>query len=188
MRVLRRSLSVAIFACCVAMLWANAASASVSYTTVGGSYAQDFDSLPNTSSSSSGILQGTGTGQYTNGWQDDTTTVAGDHFSIQGWYLYHPLTPTGTEIGTNGHQRVRWGTGSGNTGAFYSFGSTNATDRALGSVSSNTLAAAGAESYIGLRLTNNTGSTLGQFTLSFNGEEWRDGGNSPAVAQNLKFG
>ena len=48
MRVLRRSLSVATFVCCVAMLWANVASASVDYNTVGGSYAQTFDTLPNT--------------------------------------------------------------------------------------------------------------------------------------------
>src|SRR6185312_14971581 len=47
--------------------------------------------------------------------------------------------------------------------------------------------AANSENYIGLRLTNNTGSTLGQFTLSYNGEQWRDGGNTVPVSQNLKL-
>src|SRR3954470_1238176 len=82
--VLPRYLFVAAFACCVATLWGGAALASIDFNTVGGSYTQDFNSLPNTSSNTGGILQGTGTGQFTNGWQDDTTTVAGDHFSIPG--------------------------------------------------------------------------------------------------------
>src|SRR4051812_44485967 len=187
--LVRRLLFVAIFACSLAMLWANESLAAISYTAAGASYTQDFDSLPNTSSASTGILQGTGTGQYTNGWADDTTTVAGDHFSIPGWYLYHSLDPSGTEDGTNSHQRVRWGTGSGNTGAFYSFGvaGTNAvTDRSLGNLTSNTIGT----SYYGVRLTNNTGVTLDQFTLNFTAEQWRDGGaTSPAVslAQSVTF-
>lgn len=39
-----------------------------------------------------------------------------------------------------------------------------------------------------LRLTNNTGQTLGQFTLTYAGEQWRDGGAATPVAQTLNFG
>jgi hypothetical protein len=180
--LVRRSLSVAIFACCVAMLWANVAPAAINYNTVGGSYAQDFNSLPNSPTNAS-------LGTSPAGWIDDTTTPGTNQFSILGWYLWHPIDLTATgEGGANQHQRLRASSGNSTTGAFYSFGTNSTTERALGMVSSNTLAAANAESYIGLRLTNNTGSTLGQFTLSYNGEEWRDGGNNPAVAQNLKLG
>jgi hypothetical protein len=42
----------------------------------------------------------------------------------------------------------------------------------------------------GARFTNNTGVTLDNFTLSFTGEQWRDGGNSVSgsVAQSVTFG
>src|SRR3954466_13111585 len=68
-----RSLFVATFACCVAMLWANAASASVSYTTAGGSYTQDFNSLPipttGTSNTTNNNIQTATNGGFTNGWK-----------------------------------------------------------------------------------------------------------------------
>ncbi len=37
------------------------------------------------------------------------------------------------------------------------------------------MAGNGINAYIGLRLTNNTGSAINSFTLSFDGEQWRDG-------------
>jgi uncharacterized protein len=119
------------------------------------------------------------------GWIDDTTTPGSGQFSILGWYLYHPLPLT--EGGANTHQRVRIGAGTATTGAFMSFGSTTSTDRALGDVGSTTLAANGGDIYIGLRLRNDTGVTLERFTLTYNGEQWRDGGATTPNAQTMSF-
>ena len=153
------------------MMSDNAALASVSYTIIGGSYTQNFDSLPNTPTNVS-------LGNSTIGWKDDDPAASGSNFSIEGWYLWHPINLSSGEGGFNGNQRMRIGAGTVNTGAFMSFGAAASTE-ALGGVMSNTLGLANSESYMGLRLTNNTGSTLGQFTLSYNGEQWRNGGNSP---------
>jgi hypothetical protein len=154
--------------------------ASISYTTVGSSYAQDFDSLPTTPTNASL--------EATIPWIDDSTSSA-TNTSIPGWYLYHSVTIT-AEGGTNDHQRFRITPGTSNTGSFYSFGSSGGTgtnpdtDRALGTISSSTIGT----SHYGLRLTNNTGVTLGQFTLSYTGEQWRDAGNATNVAQTHTFG
>jgi hypothetical protein len=114
---------------------------------------------------------------------DDTAAPPAGQFSIAGWYLYHALQPTGTEVGANGHQRLRAGTGSQNTGAFWSFGATGSTERAIGDVGSTTIAqnpGTGTDQniYWGLRLTNTTGQLLDEFTISFIGEQWRNGGNA----------
>jgi hypothetical protein len=105
-------------------------------------------------------LASTGTGIA---WADNTT--------IPGWYS----------------SRVTYnsGTGSSNAGALYSFGvaGTNpVTDRALGSVGSG---ATGTVFY-GARFVNNTGNTITSLDVSYNGEQWRNGGSSnatPGVAQ-----
>ena len=54
-----------------------------------------------------------------------------------------------------------------------------------GSVGSTTVAANGANMYMGLQLVNNTGVTLHSFTLTFNGEQWRDG--QSASPETLSF-
>ena len=72
---------------------------------------------------------------------------------------------------------MRIGAGTANTGAFMSYGASGNTERALGSqVSGTTVAVIPGQQYIGLRLTNNVGYTLDSFTLSYDGEQWRDGG------------
>jgi uncharacterized protein len=166
---------------------ASVARAAVSYDTAGSTYGQNFDSLPNTPQNAS-------LGNSPVGWTDDSTAPNAGNFSIPGWYLYHPVIQT--EGGANGHQRMRIGAGTGNTGAFMSWGPSGSTNRGLGMLSSNTLAAGpGAtppdnfESYYGLRLTNNTGQTLGDFRLTFAAEQWRDGGTTTtwSVAQSLTF-
>jgi hypothetical protein len=171
------------------------ANAAVSYSTTGSTYTQDFSSLPNTPENAS--LETAATPKK---WQDDTTATT-SIVSIPGWYLYHSLAPTtGTppvpnEGGTNGHQRLRAGTGSQNTGAFWSFGATTTTERSLGSVGSTTIATNPATPtptpdtsrvLMGLRLNNATSDTLTSFTLTFDGEQWRDGGRS-SVAETMIF-
>jgi hypothetical protein len=157
---------------------AHQARASVSYSVAASTYSQNFDSLPNTPANTS-------LGNSPVGWTDDNAAPGAGNFSIVGWYLYHGLPLT--EGGFNGHQRMRIGAGTVNTGGFMSFGGSGSTDRALGDGGSNTLAPNLGDIYIGLRLNNNTGMTLDNFTLTYNGEQWRDGGNSPAVAQTMSF-
>src|SRR4051812_46462943 len=106
-----RSLSFAAFACCLAVFWGNPASAFIDYNAAGATYTQNFDSLPSSPLNAS-------LGTTPAGWVDDTLTPGSGQFSILGWYLYHVTAET--EGGANGHQRVRAGTGSSNTGSFYS--------------------------------------------------------------------
>jgi hypothetical protein len=121
---------------------------------------------------------------YPDGWQDDTTTIPNSHISVPGWYLYHPIVPA-TENGFNGHQRFRMGPGQ-NTGGFWGFGLTAFdTEKALGSIGSTTTAANGANMYIALRLTNGTAITLNSFSLTYDGEQWRDG--QSASGETLSF-
>ena len=92
--------------------------------------------------------------------------------TIPGWY--HARTGTGTTIVAND--------GSSNAGNLYSYGTGTATDRALGSVGSGN--AAVGNLFWGVRLENNTGSTITSLDVSYVGEQWR---NSAAAAQTVAF-
>ena len=92
--------------------------------------------------------------------------------TIPGWF--HARTGTGTTIVANN--------GSSNAGNLYSYGTGTATDRALGSLGSGN--AAIGNLFWGVRLQNNTGSTITQLDISYTGEQWR---NSAAAAQTLSF-
>lgn len=178
-----RSAFAAFFAACLALAFSPTARGSVSYSTAGSIYSQNFDSLPNTPQNAS-----LGTTASAVGWTDDNAAPGVGQFSIVGWYLYHPTVQS--EGGINGHQRMRIGAGTANTGAFMSFGGSGSTDRALGAINANTLTPTpppGVDVYIGLRLNNNTGVTLDNFTLTYNGEQWRDGGDAAPNAQGLVF-
>lgn len=165
---MKKHISIALLAALAAALTlANEATAAIIYSTAGSSYSQNFDSLPN-------APQNTSLGNTTIGWTDDNAAPGAGNFSIVGWYLLHPATIA--EGGFNGRQRMRIGAGTANTGAFMSFGASGSTERALGMVNSNTFGAVGTESYYGARITNNTGRMLTSFTLSYSGEQWRDGG------------
>lgn len=149
------------------------AAPGISYTTPGATYIENFDSLPTDAPNNANIQT-----VYIDGWVDDSATVANTNVSLPGWYLYHPLAPiTGTppENGSNDHQRLRFGSGA-NTGSFWAFGSNGADpEKALGCIGSNTVADPNTNMYIALRLVNKTGVTLGSFTVTYNGEQWRDG-------------
>ncbi len=102
-------------------------------------------------------LISTGTGTFTN-----DSTIAGWHTS---------RTSNGTAIAA--------GTGSSTTGNLYSFGSTSASDRALGSVASNGASTGGAFAY-GALFSNDTTKTIDSLTIGYAGEQWRDGGGTIA--------
>jgi endonuclease/exonuclease/phosphatase family metal-dependent hydrolase len=99
-----------------------------------------------------------------------------DNSTLMGWYAAKTLG--GPVSGYNA------GTGSANTGALYSFGVAgvnNVSDRALGSIASGT---PGNFAY-GLRLTNDTPATFTNVTVTYTGEQWRNGG--VAAAHTLAF-
>jgi hypothetical protein len=74
------------------------------------------------------------------------------------------------ETGSGANTTYGAGTGSSSTGNTYSFGATSALDRALGSVRTSSVA-----STFGTVVTNQTGGTVTQLTISFTGEQWRLG-------------
>jgi uncharacterized repeat protein (TIGR01451 family) len=131
---------------------------TVSMASLGTTLSQNFDTL---ASSGTGIA-----------WADDST--------LAGWYLQYTTTSTPTSYIVS--------TGSSNTGAVYSYGSAASTDRALGSIGANGIAASGLPcTYIGLKLTNNTGSAIASFVITYTGEQWRNGGNTTAQKFDFQY-
>ncbi len=128
-----------------------------------GSYTQNFDTLANTGTN---IL-----------WTNDIT--------IAGWSLFDK---NGAAIPTYNADP-----GTSNTGSFYSYGSTGFTDRALGGLASGgtyfgSPASGSVAGWIALALKNTTGSDITNIKLSFNGEQWRNGGNATAQSMVLEDG
>lgn len=142
---------------------AGSASAALSYSVSGGVYAQSFDSLTTSTSSTA--------------WANDST--------LAGWSLFNQ-SGGGTAIAS-----YVGGTGSSNSGSFYSFGSDS--DRALGGVGSGGAYFGSASSgnvagWITVAFTNTTGTDLSEFTVGFDGEQWRNGGNTNAQTMVLEYG
>jgi uncharacterized protein len=89
-------------------------------------------------------------------WVDDQT--------LAGWYA------TRTTYNAN--------TGSANTGALYSYGASEASERALGS-----LASGGTQTVVyGVRLRNDSASAIDSLTVRYRGEQWRDGGSTTTAS------
>lgn len=97
-------------------------------------------------------------------WTNNVTLAGG----------FHARTGTGTTIVAND--------GGSNAGNLYSYGTGTATDRAIGSLGSGN--AAIGNLFWGVRLQNNTGGTITSLTVSFTGEQWRNGA---AAAQTIAF-
>ena len=126
--------------------------AQIQYQSVEDTYTQDFNSLPYSGAN------------FT--WQDNLT--------LPGWYA--------ANSGTVQFNPALISIGSSTTGAFYSFGSSNSVDRALGSVGSGSSSAGGF--FWGMQLVNNTGQVITSFRVSYTGEQWR---SSAAAAQTVSF-
>lgn len=86
------------------------------------------------------------------------------------------------EAGTNANTTLRNDNGSSGTGDTYLDGATNSNERAIGSYASGSLT-----SQYGATFTNNTGVTLTQFTLTYTGEQWKDGGSAASILNTLSF-
>jgi hypothetical protein len=101
-----------------------------------------------------------------NAWTNDST--------LAGWSLFN---------GTTALTTYRAGTGSDNAGGVYSFGLAGG-ERALGSVASGTVA----NPTLVAAFTNDSGHALNSFTLNFDGEQWRNGGNTTAQKLTVQYG
>lgn len=140
---------------------ATAAGAQVSYS--GGSISENFDSLA--------------TGGTNIAWANDST--------LPGWFLF---VSTGAAAPTYNANN-----GASTTGAFYSYGLTDVPERALGGLGSGgayfgSPAAGAVAGWIAFAATNNGSGTLSEFTINFDGEQWRNGGNTTAQTMVLEYG
>jgi hypothetical protein len=138
------------------------AHAAINVATAAFTYTQTFDTL---------AASGTPT------WANDTT--------LAGWGLY---TAAGTAVPS-----YATGDGSSNTGSFYSFGTVGSAERALGGTASGgtyfgSPASGALAGYIAVSFTNGTGGGLTGFRLGFDGEQWRNGGNTSSQAMVLQYG
>jgi uncharacterized protein len=135
---------------------------AISFT---GSYTQNFDTLPNSGAAVA--------------WANNST--------LAGWYLFRQPS-TGTAVTT-----IETGAGTSTTGSFYSFGAAASTERALGGLGSGgayfgSPATAAVAGWIGFGASNGTGQDLTTVTVTFNGEQWRNGGNTTAQSMVLQYG
>lgn len=98
--------------------------------------------------------------------QTGTANIWTDGVTIDSWFT--------------GRSTYRASTGTDNAGAIYSFGSTASSDRALGSVGSNTTG----NIAWGVLFQNTSGLPIGSVEISYVGEEWRksDAGSSQTLS------
>ena len=105
-----------------------------------------------------------------------TTNTWTDNSTLPGWYA--------SKVQVGAITTYRADTGTANTGAIYSYGVAGVnpiTDRALGSIASGT---PGNLAY-GVRFQNDTTLAITNITISYTGEQWRNGGNT--AVQTLAF-
>lgn len=137
------------------VLQAWSAQAQQSYT--GGLLQQDFNSLPMAGTFD---FMDVGLSNVKGPTQLPASPV--NATNATGWSVY-------ARVGSP--MQLRIDNGSSTTASAYSYGSVAGMDRALGSLGGSHIA------NLGWRLINNTGQTITQFTLTYRGEQWRNGGS-----------
>ena len=146
----------------VVFAFSASAQIAISSGTTTYSYGQDFNTLAST-----------GTGVT---WANNST--------LAGWSLFNKTPAAITTYAAD--------TGGGN-GGFYSYGASGQSDRALGGTGSGgtyfgspgTGTVAG---WITVGFSNNSGGSANSFTLNYDGEQWRNGGNTTAQSMVLEYG
>lgn len=111
---------------------------------------------------------------YTSGSVPANNTTVAASTLPSGWLF--------TEAGSSANITLRNDNGSSGTGDTYLDGPTGINERAFGGASSGSLT-----TQFGAYITNNTGGTLTQFTLTYRGEQWRDGGSTTAIFNTDSF-
>lgn len=139
------------------------AHADISVNSTNFTYSQNFDSLSTSTSASP--------------WVNNST--------LAGWSLVNSI---GAAVPT-----IVGGTGNSNAGSFYSFGASGSSERALGSTASGgsyfgSPASGNPAGWIALSLNNASGSVLDSFTVAYDGEQWRNGGNTNTQSLVLEYG
>jgi hypothetical protein len=139
----------ALFAAIVGLLTLGYSANAQVLLSGGLTYSQNFDSLASTTT---------------------TTTVPWtDNVTLLGWY-------GSRAVGGPAYTSYRVSGGESTSGWIYSWGTNGVgalSDRAFGSLSSGTPVT----NAIGVRFQNNTANSIGDVTISFAGEWWRNGGN-----------
>ncbi|WP_254512701.1 cadherin domain-containing protein [Anatilimnocola floriformis] len=92
-----------------------------------------------------------------------------------GWSVIEYGGTFGT-VGGNAEQSIQIDSGTSTTGDTFLYGNPGSNERSLGAFSSGSL-----QAYLGLAIVNNSGAPLSNFTLSFVGEQWKDGVHASAV-------
>lgn len=162
--ILKDPMSIKTYLAAGALIAALPAHADISVGSAAFTYTENFDSLTTTATA-------------TVPWANDST--------LAGWSLF---ASTGAAITTYGADN-----GGSNTGTFRSFGATGSGERALGSTASGgayfgSPASGTTAGWIAVQLTNATGAALSGFSLSYDGEQWRNGGNTSAQSLTLEYG
>src|SRR5581483_8584878 len=143
----------------------------------GGTYTQNFDTLPN-----SGTFSLTGPGPI------NLAAAPINASGLGGWSFASVAIPgTGAfSSGALGSATALFNVGtnltSQNQGAIYSYGAMGGSDRTLGVLLSGTTA-----SSFGVALVNNTPLPISQFTVAFTGEQWRFGNGGGGGIDKLAF-
>lgn len=126
-------------------------------------YSENFDTLTTSTTASA--------------WANDST--------LNGWSLF---ISTGAAPAT-----IIGSTGSGSTASFTSFGAAASSERALGGLGSGgtyygSPASGAVAGWIAVSFTNSSGAALGAFTIGFDGEQWRNSGNTSAQTMVTEYG
>lgn len=129
----------------IVALLAATGTASAQYSFTGANIVENFDSLV--------------------GGASPFSPVVGTQAAIPGLGTW-----SGTKIAGSGTVNMPWNVDNGslNTGGLYNYGVTANTDRALGAIASGSNTAA-----FGVSFVNNSGAAITEFTLVFNGEQYR---------------
>ena len=141
---------------------------AISITTAGSAYTQNFDAL------AASVFP-----SPTSVWTNDST--------LPGWSLFQ-RTGNGTASTTYNADN-----GGSNTGSFYSYGTTGSTERALGATGAGgayfgSPASGGIAGWMAVSFSNGTGGSLDGFQVSWDGEQWRNGGNASAQTMVFEYG
>jgi hypothetical protein len=146
-----------------ALCAAAAGHAAIDVTDGSFTYFQDFDSLTTSTSATA--------------WVNDAT--------LPGWSLFISNGAPAPTIAADA--------GGSNAGTFRSYGSAGSPDRALGGLGSGgnyfgNPPAGSVAGWIAVAFTNAGSLTLDSFTVQFDGEQWRNGGNTSPQPMVLQYG
>lgn len=142
--------------------------AQAAVTLSGTSYSESFN----------GDLGTTSLTTTTSPFTSNGANVVGNQAPVPGTSGWDAVKLTGSGLATSA-MPYTVDNGAGTSGAIYSYGTTGATDRALGSLASGTNTPA-----FGVELVNNTGAIIGSVDISYLGEFWR---SSTSVPNTLNF-